>query len=437
MKNTPIPVEIVDKIVANSGIKEVGKASIREVKRLINDIEQASGKEFVRMEMGIPGLPACHVGVEAQIQALQKGVAALYPDIEGIPDLKKEAARFVKNFIDLDVNPENCIPTVGSMMAGMASFMTFVRARKERDTTLFIDPGFPVQKQQHRVLGLKYETFDVYEHRGQKLRAKLESYLQKGHIHTIIYSNPNNPSWICFTEEELQIIGELANQYDVFVLEDLAYFGMDFRHNISTPGVPPFQPSVGKYTDNYALMISGSKAFSYAGERIALLILSNKMYSREFPDLVSYFNNAKLGRAIIYGTVYAISSGVSHSAQYAMAAILKACNDGTYNYIDDVKEYGEKAAIMKKLFTDNGFVIVYDKDGDQALADGFYFTVAYPGMTSDQLLREFLYYGISAISLVTCGSERGGGLRARVSLTPRRQFPILEERLKLFHENHK
>ncbi len=437
MKNTPIPVEIVDKIVANSGIQEVGKASIREVKRLINDIEQASGKEFVRMEMGIPGLPACHVGVEAQIQALQKGVAALYPDIEGIPDLKKEAARFVKNFIDLDVNPENCIPTVGSMMAGMASFMTFVRARKERDTTLFIDPGFPVQKQQHRVLGLKYETFDVYEHRGQKLRAKLESYLQKGHIHTIIYSNPNNPSWICFTEEELQIIGELANQYDVFVLEDLAYFGMDFRHDISTPGVPPFQPSVGKYTDNYALMISGSKAFSYAGERIALLILSNKMYSREFPDLVPYFNNAKLGRAIIYGTVYAISSGVSHSAQYAMAAILKACNDGTYNYIDDVKEYGEKAAIMKKLFTNNGFVIVYDKDGDQALADGFYFTVAYPGMSGNELLREFLYYGISAISLTTCGSERGEGLRACVSLTPRRQFPILEERLKMFKENHK
>ena len=223
----------------------------------------------------------------------------------------------------------------------------------------------------------------------------------------------------------------------MFVLEDLAYFGMDFRHNISTPGVPPFQPSVGKYTDNYALMISGSKAFSYAGERIALLILSNKMYSREFPDLVPYFNNAKLGRAIIYGTVYAISSGVSHSAQYAMAAILKACNDGTYNYIDDVKEYGEKAAIMKKLFTDNGFVIVYDKDGDQALADGFYFTVAYPGMTSDELLREFLYYGISAISLAMCNSTRTEGLRACVSLVNRNQFPALEERAKLFNENHR
>lgn len=120
-----------------------------------------------------------------------------------------------------------------------------------------------------------------------------------------------------------------------------------------------------------------------------------------------------------------------------MAAIFKACNDGTYNYINDIKEYGEKAAIMKKLFVDNGFKIVYDKDGDQDLADGFYFTIAYPGMSSDELLREFLYYGVSAISLSTCGSERTEGLRACVSLTPRSQFPMLEERLKMFNENHK
>ena len=168
MKKTPIPAEIVDKIVAESGIKEVGRASIREVKRLINDIENASGEKFVRMEMGIPGLPACKIGVDAQIKALQDGVAAIYPDIDGTPELKAEAARFVKTFIDLDVDPAGCIPTVGSMMGGMAGFMTFVRARKERDTTLFIDPGFPVQKQQHRVMGLKYETFDVYNYRGAK-----------------------------------------------------------------------------------------------------------------------------------------------------------------------------------------------------------------------------------------------------------------------------
>ena len=436
MKNRPISTEIVDKIFAESGISKIATASIREVKKLINEIENASGKKFIRMEMGIPGLPACQIGVEAQIDALKNNAASLYPDIEGIPDLKMEMAKFVKNFIDLDVSPASCIPTVGSMMGGMAAFMTFVKANKEKDTTLFIDPGFPVQKQQHKILGLKFETFDVYNYRQEKLRDKLESYLSKGHIHTMLYSNPNNPSWICFTEKELQIIGELANKYNVIVLEDLAYFGMDFRSDISKPGLPPYQPSVGKYTDNFALLISSSKAFSYAGERIGVLVLSDKLYNSQHPDLIPYFGTPFLGRAIIFGTIYAISAGTSHSAQYALAAILKACNEGRYNYLDDVSIYGERAKKMKKMFTDNNFVIVYDRDDDKPLADGFYFTLSYPNMSGEQLLKELLYYGVSAISLTITGSEHSEGLRACVSLVKDEQLPELEERLRIFKENN-
>lgn len=436
MKNTPIPVDLVNKILSDNGIKEVGKASIREIKKLINDIETASGVKFVRMEMGVPGIPACKIGVDAQIKALQNGVASIYPDIDGIPKLKKEAAKFVKNFINLDVKPEACIPTVGSMMAGLACFMTFARLHKEKDIALFIDPGFPVQKNQFKILGLKYETFDVYDYRGDLLRDKLESYLKNGNIHSIIYSNPNNPSWVCLTDKELRIIGELANKYNVCIIEDLAYFGMDFRNDIGTPGQPPYQPTVGRYTDNYALMISCSKAFSYAGERIAIMVLSDKLYQTQSDDLIPYFGTPILGRAIIYGAVYAISSGTSHSAQYAAAAILKACNDGSYNYLNDVRQYGEKAHVMKRIFTQNGFKIVYDHDEEKPIADGFYFTLSYPGLTGEQLLHELLYYGISAISLAITGSKRTEGLRACVSFVRPDQFEDLEERAKLFNENH-
>ena len=98
--------------------------------------------------------------------------------------------------------------------------------------------------------------------------------------------------------------------------------------------------------------------------------------------------------------------------------------------------YGEKAKKMKKIFIDNGFTIVYDKDEDKPLADGFYFTIAYPNLTGEQLLKEFLYYGISAITLTITGSERTEGLRACVSLIPFEQIPVLEERLSIFRENH-
>ncbi len=436
MKNTPINYEVVTRKIKESGLKSVGSASIREVKKLISSIEEETGDKFVRMEMGIPGLPAVQIGVEAEIKALKSGVAAIYPDIQGLPALKNEISRFCKLFLNVEVKPDSCIPTVGSMQGGFAAFMTVNRMNPKKNTTLFLDPGFPVHKQQHRVLGIKYESFDVYNYRGEKLREKLESYLSKGNISSMIYSNPNNPSWICFTETELKIIGELASKYDVVVMEDLAYFGMDFRNDISTPGVAPYQPSVAHYTDNYMLFISSSKAFSYAGQRIGMMVISDTLYNRKAEGLRPYYNTDNFGYAMIFGTVYCLSSGTAQSPQYALAAILKAANDGEYNFVDAVRSYGEKASVMKKLFTDNGFKIVYDMDEDKPIADGFYFTVSYPGFTGEELLNELIYYGVSAISLSITGSERLEGIRACVSLVKVEQFGDLEYRLKQFHANH-
>lgn len=436
MKNTPIDSAIVDAQKLKSGIKEVGKASIREIKKLVDMIEAASGERFIRMEMGIPGLPASEYGVQAQIKALKEGVAAKYPDIQGVPALKEQISLFIKNFIDIDVAPEGCIPTVGSMQGGFAAFLLLSRIHKDRDTCLFLDPGFPVHKMQHHVLDIKYEQFDVYNYRGEKLREKLEAYLSQGHIHSLLYSNPNNPSWICFTDTELQIIGELAEKYDVVVMEDLAYFAMDFRKDYSKPGEAPYQPSVAKYTDNYILFISSSKSFSYAGERIGMMALSNKLYQREYPDLARYYPSIGFGYTMIFGTMYPLSSGTSHSAQYGLLGILQAVNAGKYNFREEVQVYGEKAKAMKDIFLRNGFYLVYDKDEDKALADGFYFTFAYPNMSGVALLDELAYYGVSAISLSITGSERSEGVRACTSLVKEEQFPDLEKRLAQFHADH-
>jgi aspartate/methionine/tyrosine aminotransferase len=436
MKDTPIPFEAVKREIENMNLQSVGKASIREIKRLVDNIEAATGLRYIRMEMGIPGLPPTAIGVEAEVAALKTGIAAIYPDIDGIADLKKEISRFIKLFMNIEVQARGCVPTVGSMQGSFASFITTTRMNKEKDTVLFIDPGFPVHKQQCRVMGIPFDSFDVYNYRGKKLREKLELHLSKGNVAALLYSNPNNPSWICFTQTELQIIGELANKYDVVVMEDLAYFGMDFREDYSRPGQPPYQPSVANYTDNYILLISSSKAFSYAGQRIGMMVISDKLFERRSVDLERYYASDIFGRAMVFGTMYALSSGTAHSPQYALAAMLKAVNDGKFNFVEVVRDYGEKATTMKKMFLDNGFHLVYDKDEDRPIADGFYFTISYPGFTGEELIEELIYYGISAISLAITGSERLEGLRACVSLVNRNQFPDLEFRLKAFHKDH-
>ena len=376
-QNTPINYDIVKNKIANSGIKNIGKASIRELVSLVNDIELETNKSFIRMEMGVPGLAPPEVGTNAEIEALKMGVASKYPMIDGVSQLKDEISRFIRNFLNIEVDRKGCIPTVGSMQGGFAAFLMLTKLDPKKDTVLFIDPGFPVQKQQLEVLDHKYETFDVYNYRGDAINNKLESYLSKGNISTIIYSNPNNPSWICFTEKELRIIGELATKYDVIVVEDMAYFGMDFRSDYSIPGQAPYQPTVANYTNNWIFLISSSKAFSYAGQRVGMMVINDDLFNRSFDSLNQIYGHPSFGHNLIYKVLYALSSGVTHSAQYGLAAMLKAVNDGSFDFIEQVKVYGERAKIMKKLFTTNGFSIVYDKDEDKPLADGFYFTFSY------------------------------------------------------------
>ena len=432
---TPIKKEIIDKLIADLGINDFAKATIREVKQVAAKAEKESGVEFIKMEMGIPGLPAAQVGVDAQVKALQGGIAHSYPDIQGYPELKKEASRFVKAFIGLDVAPEGCVPVTGSMQGTFASFLTCSQAQKSKDTVLFIDPGFPVQKMQLQVMGVKYETFDVYDFRGEKLGPKVESYLEKGNICAIVYSNPNNPAWICLNEDELKTIGSLATKYDTIVMEDLAYFAMDFRQDLSVPFQPPYQPSVGRYTDNYMLLISGSKAFSYAGERIGVTCISDKLFHRHFKDLAERYEGLPFGLVFSTRMLYALSSGTSHSAQYAMAAMLKAATEGEYDFRKEVSVYGERAHKLKEIFCRHGFYIVYDKDLDVPVADGFYFTIGYQGMTSGELAKELMYYGVSAICLITTGSHQEG-LRVCTSFIEDHQYAQLEDRMTIFQKNN-
>jgi hypothetical protein len=133
--------------------------------------------------------------------------------------------------------------------------------------------------------------------------------------------------------------------------------------------------------------------------------------------------------------LYALSSGTSHSAQYAMAAMLKAATDGEYDFRKEISVYGERAHKLKEIFCRHKFYIVYDKDLDEPIADGFYFTIGYPGMTSGELAHELMYYGVSAICLITTGSHQEG-LRVCTSFINDNQYDLLEERMAIFEENN-
>ena len=307
---------------------------------------------------------------------------------------------------------------------------------KEKDTILIINPGFPAQRHQAKLLGLRTQSFDIYNYRGKALEAKLEEEMASGRITAMIYSNPNNPAWTNLTDEELEIIGRMATKHDVIVMEDLAYLGMDFRKDYSRPYEPPYIPTVAKYTDNYVLFVSASKIFSYAGQRIALVCMSDAVYTRHYPFFEQFYEMPALGDAYIYGVLYCSSSGTSHAAQYALAAMLEASVKGELDFVGHTSEYGRRAHLVKRLFTDHGFHIVYDIDGQSPIGDGFFFTVGYDGLTGEEVQKSLLCHGIATIDLSSTGSKQQG-VRVTVStVSDEESLKSLERRLAAFEAEH-
>ena len=433
---SPLSRELVEELKQRLRITPEN-ASIREMKKLVSAIEQQTNLSFIKMEFGIPGLPAPKEAVDGMIQGMKDNSHThQYPPFDGLPELKQEAARFIRLFLGLDIPVQSCIPTVGSMQGGFIAMAIAGRAQAGKDTILFLDPGFPVNKIQARFLGLRSASIDVHDKRGDDLLAAVEQRLQQGDIAAVLYSNPNNPAWIVFNDYELHGLGALLNRYQAIAIEDLAYFAMDFREDYSVPGRPPYPPTIANHTDLYFLLISSSKVFSLAGERVAIAVVSPKMWGLRRPDLLPYFNTDDLGYAFIHGGMYPTTSGVPQSSQRALLAVLQAVNNGERDLLGLARTYGERAKAMKAIFLRNGFYLVYDNDMGEPLADGFYFTLGYPGMNSSQLINELLLYGISAISLGITGSHRDDGIRACVSLVAASRFQDLEERVTRFYHDH-
>lgn len=436
MRHTIYSEEIVARVVDELRIPRLENATIGEVVLIARRLEELTGIPFIRMDQGVPGLEPCRVGTEVEKAALDTWAPAVYPPAEGIPELKSEASRFVKAFLDVDVSPAGCVPVTGSVAGSFGGFIASLQRQSEKDTVLFIDPGFPIQKSQLRVLGYRWEQFDIFNFRGPGLRAKMEEYMETGRIAAIIYSNPNNPAWISLTEEELRIVGELATRHDAIVLEDLAYFGMDFRTDFGKPFAPPFVPTAARYTDNYILMLSSSKIFSYAGQRAAFIAISDSLFGRRFEALAErYSGSGVFGPTLIASILYMITSGVTHSTQHGYAAMLRAASGGTLDFVAETREYARRARRMKEIFENHGFRIVYDRDIDRPIADGFFFTIGYGGMSCGELMSELLLYGISSIALSTTGSEQQG-VRACSSRMTEPLFGVLDERLAAFEADH-
>ena len=169
----PLSQSVLNKELRELGIDDISHTTIRQCAMLGSMLESQSDEPFTHLEFGVPGIPPCPYGIEAQKKALDEGKCSIYPSVQGLPELKQNAARFIKAFIDVDIDPKCIVPTVGSMQGSLTSILECSQLQPGKDTILYICPGFSAHGRQPDILGIKNVWFDIYEYRAEKLRDKL------------------------------------------------------------------------------------------------------------------------------------------------------------------------------------------------------------------------------------------------------------------------
>jgi aspartate/methionine/tyrosine aminotransferase len=168
--------------------------------------------------------------------------------------------------------------------------------------------------------------------------------------------------------------------------------------------------------------------FSYAGERVGLLVTSRALAARSYECLHKFFDCANVAQAL-KRAVFNLSAGAPHSAQLAMAAAFNESTRGSYALVETLSEYGRRGRSIKKILLQRGFYMVYSGNQEDC---GFYLTFAYPGFNAKELLKELLCHGITALPLHLFGSSHPDGLRACVGLLGPKDLDRFEQRIENF-----
>jgi len=213
----------------------------------------------------------------------------------GAPNFRAALARKQSRFMGLPLDPDqHIVVTCGSTEAMMAAMMT---ACNPGDKVIVFSPFYENYIADAILSGAEpiYVplrapdfAFDAAE-----LRRAFEQRPK-----ALILCNPSNPSGKVFTREELLLIADLAEEFDVFVITDEVY-----EHIIYAPSEHVYFASLPRMFERTISCSSLSKTYSITGWRLGYVIASPRVIdaARKVHDFLTVGAAAPLQEAAVAG----------------------------------------------------------------------------------------------------------------------------------------
>lgn len=296
----------------------IGESCIRNMTRLA----QAAGA--LNLAQGFPDFDPPEALVEAAHQALRDGHHQ-YAITWGTENFRAALAAKQSRFMGLAIDPARHITTTcGSTEAMMASMMAVTNPG---DKVILFSPFYENHIADILLNGAVPVFVNLYPPEFRFDAAELRAAFHSG-ARALILCNPSNPTGRVFSRDKLQVVADLAQEFDAFVLTDEVY-----EHIVYAPHQHTYIASLPGMFERTLCCGSLSKTYSITGWRLGYVLACEELTGavRKVHDFLTI--------------------GAAHPLQEAAAVALRF-SDSYYEHL--TSEYTRKRNILLKYLDQTG-----------------------------------------------------------------------------------
>jgi aspartate/methionine/tyrosine aminotransferase len=253
----------------------------QEVRQKINEVElrgeNISGTSVDFSHGDVDAFEPIPGSLDVFIEGVHLGGKQAYTEYRGSKIIREDVAEKISNFTGTTINPDlNFIITPGTQGALFLAMGSIV---SRGDKVAIVEPDYFANRKlveffDGEIIPIQMDYFKSDSSAGLDL-TQLEDAFKAG-VKLFLFSNPNNPTGVIYSQDEIRGIADLAQQYGVTVIVDELYSrqifeGRTFTHLCAENIVDP---------ENVITIMGPSKTESLSGYRLGVAFGSAKIIDR-------------------------------------------------------------------------------------------------------------------------------------------------------------
>ena len=292
---------------------------------------------------------------EAAIESIEKG-QTMYTSNSGMPELRKELSRYLKNEYDVDYDPTSeLLITVG---VSEALDLTMRAILDPGDEVILPDPSFVAYSSCVILAEGKPVHIPTYESNNFEICAKDIEERITNKTRAILIGYPSNPTGAVMSRKKLAEIAALAQKHNLTVISDEIYsklvYGVDYT----------CFASLLEMKEHTILLGGFSKAFAMTGWRVG--------YAAAPKEVIAAMTK------IHQYTMMCVST-------MSQVAAIEALKGGQESVTEMVEDYNRRRLVILKGLRDIGLLCFEPKGAFYAFP-----SIKCTGMTSEEFAEKLL-----------------------------------------------